>query len=320
MVGRSFLGRWGFRGRAAEPVHPPSADPPPSCPPFASGAARSRRGAGVRARPAERVAAAAAPRTAADLAWEPAPPRQTAAQRSAGGKRSPRAPARCPAAGLPGLEPGGDRRDGPQDGQGQHRPHVRQEPAGPGARHPQPQRGRGEPGAPRGPKTDPDPDSGLQLVPEALLPTPALPACHPGRPTPVFSPSLSLPPRAEDGPGRDQSRGSQDFPYLLCVSDPLGALPLGGPPVVSVYPLGVGRPPPSFPQVSAEETWKGPRSSPGLWTPGWGPSSPRAAPASARPGRCLEPGPESGLGSWARVPGKVGPPLLGREGDSGIPD
>lgn len=326
---------WTFLGGGASGGGPPggrpsSADPPPSCPPFASGAAPSRRGTAVRARAAERVAAAAAPRTAADLAREPVPPRQPAAQRSAGGRRGPGAPARCPAAGLPGLEPGGIRRDGPQDGQGQHRPHVRQEPAGPRARHPQPQRGRGEPGAPRGaglagpepgPGADPDPDPGpgtdpdpgLQLVPEPPRPTRALPACDPGRPTPAFTLSLSLPPGAADGPWRDPSRRCQ--PSLTSRVCRITRGPAAGWPPWPQFPRWASDARPLRPRESA-----GTRQAqllPGALDSWWGASSPRAAPL-ARPGR-LPPGPESGLASWARVPGKVGPPLLGR-GDSGSPE
>ena len=187
-------------------------------------AARSRRG-GERGL-LSGSAAAAAPPTAADLAWETAPPRRLAAQRSAGGRRGPQAPSGRLAAGLPGFGPGGSRRDGPQDGQGQHRPHVRQESAGPGARHPQPQGGRGEPGAPArarirtrtlaptqsdtGPDPGSAPDSGPQPAPEAPLPARAPAVRGLGLRTPAPSPSLSLlpgvggpPPPPRGWPGRD---------------------------------------------------------------------------------------------------------------------
>uniref|UniRef100_A0A8D2F077 Uncharacterized protein n=1 Tax=Theropithecus gelada TaxID=9565 RepID=A0A8D2F077_THEGE len=62
---------------------------------------------------------------AAALAWEPAPPQEPAVQRPTGGGRGPRTPSRRPVAGLPGQKPVG-RRDGPQDGEGHHRLHVRQ--------------------------------------------------------------------------------------------------------------------------------------------------------------------------------------------------
>nr|XP_039335531.1 uncharacterized protein LOC120367887 isoform X3 [Saimiri boliviensis boliviensis] len=79
---------------------------------------------------------------AAALAWGPAPPQRSAAQRSVSGRRGPRARSQRPAAGFPEQKPAGSR-DGPQDGEGHHRPRVRQEPVGLGPRHPQPQGGRG---------------------------------------------------------------------------------------------------------------------------------------------------------------------------------
>nr|XP_039335532.1 translation initiation factor IF-2-like isoform X4 [Saimiri boliviensis boliviensis] len=78
---------------------------------------------------------------AAALAWGPAPPQRSAAQRSVSGRRGPRARSQRPAAGFPEQKPAGSR-DGPQDGEGHHRPRVRQEPVGLGPRHPQPQGGR----------------------------------------------------------------------------------------------------------------------------------------------------------------------------------
>ncbi|XP_032129015.1 uncharacterized protein LOC116547040 [Sapajus apella] len=185
---------------------------------------------------------------AAALAWEPAPPRRPAAQRSAGGRRGPRAPSRRPAAGLPGHKPVG-RRDGPQDGEGQHRPHVRQEPAGLGPRHPQPQGGRGEPGAPRGgpawspprPRARPCSRGLLGLQPARVLSSRSRSGSGPACPGPGAPPTSSVPqpqliPEGAkvlgpplSGPRLGRSpRGSAAVNVTLWAR-PMGALPLDPP-------------------------------------------------------------------------------------------
>lgn len=135
------------------------------------------------------------PAAAVALASTSSPPRRPEAQRVARlrcGPRSPRLPGPRRRCSPRRPQPAG-RRDGPQDGQGQYRPHVRQEPAGSGPWHPQPQGGRGEPArswAARLFPTASGPPWSLLLDPIAI---PVLPALELRLCTASPSPALSLP-------------------------------------------------------------------------------------------------------------------------------
>ena len=154
-------------------------------------------------------------------------------------------------------------------------------------------------------------------------------------PTPAPTPALPLIP-APSPPPRPRSRLEPQLSVAWASARPLrlrasvycpalGArllLPEGGPEETSQPP-----PPPqrwisNLESVSGSPVQKGGPPAPPQALDSWLGDSPlrgslpEGTPGglNARPGHSLVPGPELGLASWARVPGKVGPRLLRGEG------